>query len=89
MKSILTVAALLAAFAVPAFAEEASPPPPAPETPAVIIAPMAKAAEPAALPQSSAAEVVPMSSPAMPEGEAMGKAGGGGCHHQATVYLTN
>lgn len=53
------------------------------------MAPLAEAARPAALPQSKAVEVVPMSSPAMPEGEAMQKAGGGGCHHQATVYLTN
>lgn len=88
MKSLLTVAALLAGLSAPALAAEtASPPPPVPQTQAAL-APSQGQALPDAQPQSPAVEVVPMSAPL--DANAAPPARGGGCSHgKSTVYLTN
>lgn len=82
MKSILTVAALLAGLAVPALAEEATTPPPAPQA----AAPATELIVPAAAPQAASAGEPAMTRPASEHG--MTKAGGG-CGREKTVYLTN
>ncbi|MEI7598532.1 MAG: hypothetical protein WCJ41_04330 [Aestuariivirga sp.] len=90
MKSILTVAALLAGLATPALAEEATTTTtnqPPPQTQAAL-APSQDGAAPAVLPQSEAVKVVPMSVPL--ESNGAPPARGGGCSHsKTTVYLTN
>ena len=91
MKSLLTVAALLAGLASPAMAEEvasSAAPTPATQTQAAV-QPAPDAATPAALPQSVAPEVIPMSSPGDMEEATSGKSGGGCSHAKSTVYLTN
>ncbi len=86
MKSILTVAALVAGLAVPAMAEEATTAPaPVPQA----TQPAVEQVVPAALPQQSqASDALPMS---VPEGQADAatRKSGGGCAHEKTVYLTN
>jgi hypothetical protein len=91
MKSILTVAALLAGLATPALAEEATTTTtttqPPPQTQAAL-APSQDGAAPAVLPPSEAVKVVPMSVPL--ESNGAPPARGGGCSHsKTTVYLTN
>ena len=83
MKSILTVAALLAGLAAPAWAEDATTPMPAPQA----TAPAAELIVPAAVPQAGSASESVMPVPASEPG--MTKASGGGCSHGKTVYLTN
>jgi len=88
MKSILTVAALLAGLAAPALADEAktTTPPPPPQTQAAL-APSQDGAAPDATAQSKAVEVVPMSVPL--ESNAAPASRGGCSHAKDTVYLTN
>ena len=87
MKSILTVAALLAGLAAPALADEAkTTTPPPPQTQAAL-APSQDGAVPDATPQSKAVEVVPMSVPL--ESNAAPPSRGGCSHAKDTVYLTN
>ena len=88
MKSILTVAALFAGLAAPAFAEEATTATPPPPQTQAALSPSQDGPAPAALPQSEAVKVVPMSVPL--ESNGAPPARGGGCSHSKnTVYLTN
>ena len=88
MKSLLTVAALLAGLAAPALADDAgtTTPPPPPQTQAAL-APSQDGAAPDVLPQSKAPVVVPMSVPLESNAAPPSR---GGCHHdKEQVYLTN
>lgn len=88
MKSLLTVAALLAGLAGPAFAEEAAAPPP-PQGQAAM-SPSQEAS--AALPQSDPAAAVPMpAAVSVPlESNAAPASKGSGCgRDKTTAYLTN
>lgn len=87
MKTLLTVAALLAGLAGPALAEDAATPPPPPQTQAAL-APSQDGTAPAQPQRSEPVQVVPMSVPL--ESNAAPPPMGGGCHHaNKTVYLTN
>jgi hypothetical protein len=88
MKTLLTVAALLAGLAAPALAEEASTSAPPPPQTQAALAPSQDAPASSDLPKSEAVEVVPMS--AQLDSNAAPPSRGGGCHHEkTTVYLTN
>ena len=86
MKSLLTVAAVLAGLAAPALAEEAATAPPPPQTQAAL-APAQGGTQSGALPQSRAPQVVPMSAPLDANGPPPARSGCG--HDKSTVYLTN
>ena len=89
MKTCLTVAALLAGLATPAFAGEKATTTPPPPPAQAVVAPSQEGAVSDALPQSRPVEVVPMSVPL--ESNAAPPASGGGCGRSAktAVYLTN
>ena len=87
MKPLLTAAALLALLAGHALAEEVTNgPAPLPQEQASA-EPQAVVIQPATLPQSTApASAMPVSGK---ESTTASPRGGGGCHHENTVYLTN
>ena len=88
MKSLLTVAALLAGLAGPAVAEDAVAPPPS----QAAVSPSQEGSGSAGLPQSDPAAAVPMPAAiSVPlESNQAPPARGGGCDRaKSTVYLTN
>ena len=94
MKFFVIAAALLATLAGPALADDAMGPT-TPNTTAAATVPSAAPSQPsttvpAALPQSTVPEASAhgMSVPDAPA-VAVSPRGGGGCHHEQTVYLTN
>ena len=86
MKSLLTVAALVAGLAAPAFAEEAASTAPPPSEAQVAAAPSQDGVLPVIVPQSKAVEA-PMSVPL--ESNSAPASRGGCSQSKTTVYLTN